>query len=95
MPRSFKKICPDDFKWHLYQNTDYANATHMVQVAINDKGYRYLKIELTMRKKKAPASNSGIFFLWGLVAGIFGMSFWETLAALFVYNEIKRRDRNE
>jgi hypothetical protein len=90
-----EKNLPDDFKWHLYQNTDYGHAAHLIQVAINGNGHRYLKVEVTLRKKKAPANHDGQFFLWGLISGLFGMSFWETLAALFVYNEIKQRDRKE
>ena len=86
---------PEDFKWHIYQNTDYDNYTHMVQVAVNGNGYQYLKVDLRMRKIKAAPNHDGQFFLYGLIAGLFGMSFWETLGALFVYNEIKRRDRNE
>ncbi len=85
-------------RWVVVRNTVIGNTTRVTQQAFNREGEKLLEIDLKMTPKPQPKpreANSDAGFLYGLIAGLCGFSFWEVIAGLLVLDAVQRRDREE
>lgn len=98
------RFCLDDLyaeeklEWIIQKNIDDGENVRLVQVAINKKGEKILKVDLKMEKKrllaKSNSSVSGNAFWWGILAGISGASLFETFVGLVLLDAAQRK-RND
>jgi hypothetical protein len=99
------RFCLDDLyaeeklEWIILKNVDDGENVRLVQVAINDKGEKLLKVDLKMEKKRILAkSNSGgsnNAFWWGILAGISGASLFETFVGLVLLDAVQRKKNDD